>query len=768
MPESNQDTVLNRYPGVKPFSTSEDFLFFGRQSDIEALNTLIFIKQTVVLYGKSGYGKSSLINAGIIPKLKENESWSHFSIRFNNFSEKESGHNFSPSQTFRQRISENIVLKKDNVLDKLIPNEDSFWYWVKQLQSQQPNTNYIFFFDQFEELFTYPKEQIQNFSDELSELLYNTLPLKFKKKIAETDEQNLISNEEHEFLYDKPEVKVIFLIRSDRIALLNNLTDRHPAILQHSYELNALSAHDARQAIIRPASIPIEFGFATKSFSFTEKAIDKIIESIANPQDGKIEAATLQIVCRYVEDNLVLINKLSKIDENNLGDITDIFQQYYQGILNKLSITEKFKAQELIEDELIDGERRNPLSATYIKTKFGISDNLLSQLEQSSLLRKERDASGRILYEVSHDSLVAAIARVAEARRKNESLIKQTELEQQVFEERKRAEELETLNKKAVFRFRLAAVLTVVSILITAFAFHQSNLSYEHYLWGMEREKEANIQKEHAIKAKLEADSLKMVAQGNAAQIEKELNNILLGAKINASADKMNILYLGLENPITISVPGFKCSDIEPHLSKGKLIKKDDCKYLIDITNVGIKNNEEVLVTVMAKVNGTLKELDNAKEFVFRAKDIPEPKISFNGNYSNDFYITVDEFLKSDAPKPVLFNFDFDVKLKLEYFFFIWQEKIGQNSRQLYLSGDFTFEFKEDFEDRKTEIINNAVWQKSELITENPINGKIIRKPIEKTLVQIDGAKTVFEDKRTSFCPGLKFYIYRNITPSKN
>ena len=100
MPESNQDTVLNRYPGVKPFSTSEDFLFFGRQSDIEALNTLIFIKQTVVLYGKSGYGKSSLINAGIIPKLKENESWSHFSIRFNNFSEKESGHNFSPSQTF--------------------------------------------------------------------------------------------------------------------------------------------------------------------------------------------------------------------------------------------------------------------------------------------------------------------------------------------------------------------------------------------------------------------------------------------------------------------------------------------------------------------------------------------------------------------------------------------------------------------------------------------------------------------------------------------
>lgn len=757
MSDTNKEIFLNRYPGVKPFSTSEDFLYFGRQSDVAALNTLIFVRQTVVLYGKSGYGKSSLINAGIIPKLKENELWNHFTVRFNNYSEKESGQNVSPVQTLRQKLSENIILNKDNVLDKLIPKEDSFWYWIKQLQFNNRKTNYILFFDQFEELFTYPKSQIQNFSEQLSELLYNTLPLKFKKKVAEADEQNFINDDEHEFLYDKPEVKVVFSIRSDRLALLNTLTDRHPSILQHCYELNALSVYDAQQAIIKPASLPKELGFETAAFSFSETAINKIINSVANPQDGKIEAATLQIVCRYVEDNLVLVNKLSTIDENNLGDITDIFQQYYQGILNKLSITEKYKAQQLIEDELIDGERRNPLSATYIKTKFGISDNLLSQLEQSSLLRKERDASGRILYEVSHDSLVAAIGRVAEARRKNESLIKQTELEQQVFEERKRAEELETLNKKAVFRFRLAAVLTVVSILITAFAFHQSNLSYEHYLWGMEREKEANIQKEHAIKAKLEADSLKMVAQGNAAQIEKELNNILLGAKINASADKMNILYLGLENPITISVPGFKCSDIEPHLSKGKLIKKDDCKYLIDITNVGIKNNEEVLVTVMAKVNGTLKELDNAKEFVFRAKDIPEPRLSYSGKIEDDFYISLEGFLKSSIPKPIIPNFDFDVELILEDFFI---SLLGQG-KEVSVSIDGNWH-ERDFRRILEALIKNAKWEDAEIVAEDEKTGIIKRRKVERLSLALEGATIVQTDGKTTIAPMMRFFVFRN------
>ncbi|HOZ85095.1 MAG TPA: hypothetical protein PK191_06370 [Niabella sp.] len=528
--DNKENTVIYRYPGVKPFSTSEEFLFFGRQTDIEALHTLIFIKQIVVLYGKSGYGKSSLINAGIIPKLKENDTWNYFSVRFNNFSEKEGGVNVSPSQTFRQKLSDNINPSKKNILDNLIPNENSFWYWIKQNQYQNRKMSYIFFFDQFEELFTYPLEKVQEFSEQLSELLYNTLPVKFKKKIAELDELNIVSDEDHEFLYDKPEIKVVFSIRSDRLSLLNALTSEHPSILQHCYELNALSTEDTKQAIIRPASISTESGFKTPSFSFTDKAIDKITKSVCNQQDGKTEAATLQIVCRYIEVNLVAIKHLHTIDEHNLGEITDIFQQYYQGVLNKLPDTEKLKAQQLIEDELIDGDRRNPLSASYIKTKFGLSENLLLQLEQSSLLRRERDASGRILYEVSHDSLVAAIERVAVARRRVEETLRNIELEKQVIEERNRAEELERLNKKAVFRYKLSLGLVALSLIIATMAvfFRQQSVKAEQ---------EANRQKQVAVSLKKEAEKAKE-------KVEKAYKNL---EKSNALTEVKNLISAARE-----------------------------------------------------------------------------------------------------------------------------------------------------------------------------------------------------------------------------
>ena len=73
----------NRYPGPKPFRTDEKDIFFGRDTDIAEFYKYIFLHQSVVLFGKSGYGKSSLINAGIIPLLAEkNKQVHYFEVKF--------------------------------------------------------------------------------------------------------------------------------------------------------------------------------------------------------------------------------------------------------------------------------------------------------------------------------------------------------------------------------------------------------------------------------------------------------------------------------------------------------------------------------------------------------------------------------------------------------------------------------------------------------------------------------------------------------------
>ena len=465
-----QQELRNRYPGVKPFTAEEKELFFGREKDTDDLYSLLFIKQTVVLYGKSGYGKSSLLNAGILPRLEEEGNWTCFTIRFNNFSERETKENVSPMDNIRLRLRQDLPPDATQLLDRVLPGEDSFWYWVKAHQTDVNKNRFIFFFDQFEELFTYPRQRIEEFSEQLSQLLYNTLPVRFRKRVAEMDEQEEVDEALHSYLYDKPEVKVVLSVRSDRLSLLNMLADRHPTILQNCYQLDALSREQAEQAIVRPAAATEARCFVTPPFGFSKAAVDKILDSIGSVQDGKIETATLQIICRYVEQELVQVRGITLITDELLGDITDIFRQYYEGVLARLNERDREKVQHLIEDELIEEGRRNTLTDVYIRNRFGFDGGLLQQLEQSSLLRKERDAAGRILYEISHDTLVNAIELVAKKRRETEEQTKRAKLEETLAAERRRTEHLEELNEKAVYRSRLAIALAVVSLLIALVA----------------------------------------------------------------------------------------------------------------------------------------------------------------------------------------------------------------------------------------------------------------------------------------------------------
>lgn len=63
------NTAKRRFPGINPFQTEEQDRFFGRDDDIRELHALIALEKVVVLFGKSGHGKSSLLNAGIVPRF---------------------------------------------------------------------------------------------------------------------------------------------------------------------------------------------------------------------------------------------------------------------------------------------------------------------------------------------------------------------------------------------------------------------------------------------------------------------------------------------------------------------------------------------------------------------------------------------------------------------------------------------------------------------------------------------------------------------------
>jgi energy-coupling factor transporter ATP-binding protein EcfA2 len=165
---SNQ--LLRRYPGVKPFETADKNLFFGREKDIEDLLDLIWLEKLVVLFGKSGYGKSSLINAGILPEIEQEAV--PIVVRLGSYV---AGQNPSPLDNLKRKIDEVL---SDNLEANFIQSLNvpkTLWHQMKNKQSRRQR-RFVLIFDQFEEFFTYPIAEQQAFKEQIADLLYTEVP----------------------------------------------------------------------------------------------------------------------------------------------------------------------------------------------------------------------------------------------------------------------------------------------------------------------------------------------------------------------------------------------------------------------------------------------------------------------------------------------------------------------------------------------------------------------------------------------------------------
>jgi ABC-type glutathione transport system ATPase component len=73
--EDGARTLQDRYPGALPFGDTDldRRRFFGREREIDDLSYQIIGTHLLVLFGKSGLGKTSLLQAGVFPRLREHD-----------------------------------------------------------------------------------------------------------------------------------------------------------------------------------------------------------------------------------------------------------------------------------------------------------------------------------------------------------------------------------------------------------------------------------------------------------------------------------------------------------------------------------------------------------------------------------------------------------------------------------------------------------------------------------------------------------------------
>ncbi|MBP5547374.1 MAG: tetratricopeptide repeat protein [Bacteroidales bacterium] len=376
--EQDIDDSQNPWAGLASYEDPETaerkLKFCGRDDDSYDLARLIIGNVFVTLYGKSGIGKTSLLNAGVFPELRE-EQYTPVSIRLGRRDEEQ-------PQSYQTMIVEAVkrVVTRVETINVIGEQQDQqsldyLWnYFARHRfydKYDEPTTPVIVF-DQFEEVF-------RGHRDEAGTLLRQLDYLNDKDHtldICEVDGQSYRHEQNFRFVVS---------IREDDLYRLEDSIDNCylPALKRCRYRLRSLSEEGAREVILIP-------GKGLFRDEEQDQIVNTIINIVRNKEDQSISTNLLSLICNRI---FVEYQRRQDLDHINQALVDNFikdnpFEHFYNEATHGFSNREK----NYIEDHFVDSTgRRNSLPE---------SDFLLHVKNGSRLL----EGNARILQKISTSS----------------------------------------------------------------------------------------------------------------------------------------------------------------------------------------------------------------------------------------------------------------------------------------------------------------------------------------------------------------------------
>ncbi len=310
MPEPNQQreglpegVKLDRehpFPGLEAFGEADARHFYGRERETEELVRLVQRAVLSVLFGDSGLGKTSLLNAGVFPKLRELDYLPvQVRLRF--------GTEVDPVSQIAMALDE--TLRKTGVEGPLPQAGETLWeffhrarFWSRKNRLLTP----VLIFDQFEEIFTHGE------AEESSALLVTALSDLVENQIPQTVRDRILAGEDLDFSYEKQNFRIVLSLREDFLPDLEGLRAHIPSVRDNRFRLTRLSGRQAMAIILGLGSHLVSEPVAGEIVRFA--AGDGAGEAVApaGPDESgepgppleelEIEPALLSLFCRELNE----------------------------------------------------------------------------------------------------------------------------------------------------------------------------------------------------------------------------------------------------------------------------------------------------------------------------------------------------------------------------------------------------------------------------------------------------------------------------------
>ena len=499
----------NPWPGLDAYEEAAQDFFHGRDAEAEELLRRVTEAPVTVLFGKSGLGKTSLLKAGLFPRLRARQFLPVF-VRF----DVRPG---APPLMGQMRAAFRATMDAEHVDAPAIGEHESLWEYLHRvdLELWSPQ-NYpltpVFVCDQFEEMFTLGKRlpaEVQEFGLDFGDLAENRIPPSLKDRLDGEDGSGRRMD------LRTMRYKLIVSLREDFLPDLEGWRRTMPALGRVRVRLLPMNREQALSAVYETAPHLMDEALGRRVVQFVaaeqatqdESATERPIDTGGEASAGGIEPALLSLFCRGLNERRKE-RKRPRFDEELLeGSKQGIISDYYRSCIEGLPE----RASRFIETELITEKGYRNSFAEEDAVPAYLSQEQLERLIRLRLLRVE-ERQGAMRVELTHDVLTGTVRRHRDWRRAEEE---KALVERQAEEKRRtEVEHLEKMRLEAEAiagrRFkRLAVGLALILIVTVGMAI----VAWRQWQNAVNERQMAEDQRGKAEQARIEAEKARRVAE---------------------------------------------------------------------------------------------------------------------------------------------------------------------------------------------------------------------------------------------------------------
>jgi tetratricopeptide (TPR) repeat protein len=429
----------NPWPGLMPFTEATRAFFHGRDAEAAELLRRVRRERLTILFGQSGLGKTSLLFAGLFPRLRTADFLPVY-LRLDPVNVR-----LSPVAQIKRALAQNLV--EHGIEGRPPRSDETLWeyfhdkgteFWSRRNRLVTP----VLVLDQFEEIFTlgHAVPSVDVVIDELAALVENRPPGSVRAAFEDDPEAA------RRYDFAKESCKLVFALREDFLPDLEGLRRRMPSMVENRMRLTRMDGRQARDAILASGSHLVGPGVTEKVIAFVAasrshsagEAVDE-----AELAGLEIEPALLSIVCSELNNKRLRLGHAQITPDLLEGAQQEIVAQFYESSLTGIDPAVKL----FIEEQLLTSEGyRDTRPLAEALREPGVTRTDIDRLVARRLLRIE-ERFGTQWVELTHDLLTGVIRQRRDLRREQTQASREAEARAQA--ERERAERAERAEAEA-------------------------------------------------------------------------------------------------------------------------------------------------------------------------------------------------------------------------------------------------------------------------------------------------------------------------------